>query len=104
MENPTSPECGARRIVCLATASIGYAGICRSALNSETSGWVWKAVYRTSSGYETASDKRVLLMIPIRAASRPVDPRMHMLPTMKKWVQNPDLLIILDEYNASYRQ
>ena len=29
---------------------------------------------------------------------------MHMLPTMKKWVQNPELLIILDEYNASYRQ
>ena len=27
-----------------------------------------------------------------------------MLPTMKKWVQNPGLLIILDEYNASYRQ
>ena len=29
---------------------------------------------------------------------------MHLLPTMKKWVQNPGLLIILDEYNASYRQ
>src|SRR5207244_11072861 len=29
---------------------------------------------------------------------------MHMLPTMKKWVQSPDLLIILDEYNASHRQ
>ena len=34
----------------------------------------------------------------------PGGPRMHLLPTMKKWVQNPDLLIILDEYNASYRQ
>ena len=34
----------------------------------------------------------------------PGGPRMHMLPTMKKWVQNPGLLIILDEYNASYRQ
>ena len=31
----------------------------------------------------------------------PGGPRMHMLPTMKKWVQSPDLLIILDEYNAS---
>jgi hypothetical protein len=34
----------------------------------------------------------------------PGGPRMHLLPTMKKWVQNSDLLIILDEYNASYRQ
>jgi hypothetical protein len=34
----------------------------------------------------------------------PGGPRMHLLPTMKKWVQTPDLLIILDEYNASYRQ
>ncbi len=34
----------------------------------------------------------------------PGGPRMHMLPTMKKWVQSPDLLIILDEYNASHRQ
>ena len=31
-------------------------------------------------------------------------PRMHLLPTMKKMVQTPGLLIILDEYNASYRQ
>jgi hypothetical protein len=30
--------------------------------------------------------------------------RIHTLPTMKKWVQTPDLLIILDEYNSSYRQ
>jgi hypothetical protein len=34
----------------------------------------------------------------------PGGPRMHMLPTMKKWVQATDFLIILDEYNASYRQ
>jgi len=34
----------------------------------------------------------------------PGGPRMHLLPTMKKWVQTPGLLIILDEYNASYRQ
>lgn len=29
---------------------------------------------------------------------------MHLLPTMKKFVQTPELLVILDEYNASYRQ
>jgi len=34
----------------------------------------------------------------------PGGPRMHLLPTMKKWVQSRDLLLILDEYNASYRQ
>jgi hypothetical protein len=34
----------------------------------------------------------------------PGGPRMHLLPTMKKWVQTPDLLIILDEYNSTYRQ
>src|SRR5207302_3613066 len=31
-------------------------------------------------------------------------PRMHLLPTMKKVVQTPGLMIILDEYNASYRR
>jgi len=30
--------------------------------------------------------------------------RMHLLPTMKKIVQTPALVIILDEWNASYRQ
>ena len=30
--------------------------------------------------------------------------RMHLLPTMKKWIQTPGLLVILDEYNASFRQ
>ncbi len=34
----------------------------------------------------------------------PGGPRMHLLPTMKKIVQTPRLLVILDEYNASYRQ
>jgi hypothetical protein len=34
----------------------------------------------------------------------PGGPRMHLIPTMKKWVQTADVLIILDEYNASYRQ
>src|SRR5581483_7420184 len=34
----------------------------------------------------------------------PGGPRMHMVPTMKKIVQTPALLIILDEFNASYRQ
>ena len=31
-------------------------------------------------------------------------PRMHLLPTMKKIVETPGLLLILDEYNAGYRQ
>ncbi|HSR08823.1 MAG TPA: hypothetical protein VLM42_16890 [Bryobacteraceae bacterium] len=31
-------------------------------------------------------------------------PRMHLLPTMKKLVQTPSLIVILDEYNASFRQ
>jgi len=34
----------------------------------------------------------------------PGGPRMHLLPTMKKIVQTPGLIVILDEYNASYRQ
>ncbi len=34
----------------------------------------------------------------------PGGPRMHLLPTMKKMVQTPGLLVILDEFNASYRQ
>ena len=34
----------------------------------------------------------------------PGGPRMHLLPTMKKVVQTPGLLVILDEHNASYRQ
>jgi hypothetical protein len=34
----------------------------------------------------------------------PGGPRMHLLPTMKKIVQTPRLILILDEYNASYRQ
>ena len=34
----------------------------------------------------------------------PGGPRMHLLPTMKKFVQTPGLLMILNEYNASYRQ
>ena len=34
----------------------------------------------------------------------PGGPRMHLLPTMKKIVLTPSLLVILDEYNASYRQ
>jgi hypothetical protein len=31
-------------------------------------------------------------------------PRVHAIPTFKKAVQTPGLLVILDEYNASYRQ
>ena len=34
----------------------------------------------------------------------PGGPRMHLLPTMKKFVQTPALLLILNEFNASYRQ
>ena len=34
----------------------------------------------------------------------PGGPRMHLLPTMKKIVETPQLLVIIDEYNASYRQ
>jgi hypothetical protein len=34
----------------------------------------------------------------------PGGPRMHLLPTMKKVIQTPGLMAILDEYNASYRQ
>jgi hypothetical protein len=34
----------------------------------------------------------------------PGGPRMHTLPTMKKWVHSQELLIILDEYNSTYRQ
>jgi hypothetical protein len=34
----------------------------------------------------------------------PGGPRMHLLPTMKKLIQTPGLVVILNEYNASYRQ
>lgn len=34
----------------------------------------------------------------------PGGPRMQLLPTMKKFVQTPALLLILNEYNVSYRQ
>ena len=34
----------------------------------------------------------------------PGGPRMHLLPTMKKVVETPQLMVILDEYNASFRQ
>ena len=34
----------------------------------------------------------------------PGGPRMHLLPTMKKFVQTPELLLILNEYNTHYRQ
>ena len=34
----------------------------------------------------------------------PGGPRMHLLPTMKKLIQTPALIVILDEYNASFRQ
>jgi len=34
----------------------------------------------------------------------PGGPRMHLLPTMKKIVQASGLMVILDEYNASFRQ
>jgi hypothetical protein len=34
----------------------------------------------------------------------PGGPRMHLLPTMKKIVQTPGLILLLNEYNNSYRQ
>src|SRR4051794_3267237 len=34
----------------------------------------------------------------------PGGPRMHLLPTMKKIVQTPSLVVLLNEYNTSYRQ
>ena len=34
----------------------------------------------------------------------PGGPRMHLLPTMKKFVQTPGLLILLNEFNISFRQ
>ncbi len=34
----------------------------------------------------------------------PGGPRMHLIPTMKKFVQTPPLLVILNEYNANFRQ
>ena len=34
----------------------------------------------------------------------PGGPRMQLLPTMKKFVQTPALMLILNEYNVSYRQ
>lgn len=34
----------------------------------------------------------------------PGGPRMHLLPTMKKIAQMPALMIVLNEYNTSYRQ
>ena len=34
----------------------------------------------------------------------PGGPRMHLLPTMKKIVQTPTLVMLLNEYNTSYRQ
>ena len=34
----------------------------------------------------------------------PGGPRMHLLPTMKKFVHTPALLLLLNEFNASYRQ
>jgi hypothetical protein len=34
----------------------------------------------------------------------PGGPRMHLLPTMKKIVQTPGLVLLLNEYNNSYRQ
>jgi hypothetical protein len=34
----------------------------------------------------------------------PGGPRMHLLPTMKKFVQTPALLLMLNEYNTHFRQ
>jgi hypothetical protein len=34
----------------------------------------------------------------------PGGPRMYLLPTMKKIIQTPELMIVLNEYNTHYRQ
>jgi hypothetical protein len=34
----------------------------------------------------------------------PGGPRMHIIPTLKKFVQTPGLLVILNEFNANFRQ
>jgi hypothetical protein len=34
----------------------------------------------------------------------PGGPRMHLLPTMKKFVQTPSLMLLLNEFNISFRQ
>jgi hypothetical protein len=41
---------------------------------------------------------------PYTRCMTPGGPRMHLLPTMKKIAQMPALMIILNEYNMSYRQ
>jgi hypothetical protein len=43
-------------------------------------------------------------MDPYTNCVTPGGPRMHLLPTMKKFVQTPALLLILNEYNTHYRQ
>ncbi len=41
---------------------------------------------------------------PYTRCHTPGGPRMLLLPTMKKFVQTPGLLLMLNEYNTSYRQ
>jgi len=66
MENQTSRACGAQLIVCLAMASIAYAGTFPSARSLEISARASKAVSHISSGYKTASGKSVRAMTLIR--------------------------------------
>ncbi|PWU11462.1 MAG: hypothetical protein C5B51_02570 [Terriglobia bacterium] len=48
--------------------------------------------------------RRATQIDPYSRCISPGGPRMHLLPTMKKIVQTPRLMAILDEYNATYRQ
>src|SRR5262249_58872370 len=41
---------------------------------------------------------------PYTQCHTPGGPRMLLLPFMKKFVQTPELLVLLNEYNTSYRQ
>ena len=41
---------------------------------------------------------------PYTQCHTPGGPRMLLLPTMKKFVQTPELLLLLNEYNTSFRQ
>ena len=41
---------------------------------------------------------------PYTRCRTPGGPRMHLLPTMKKIIQTPAVMVILNEYNTNYRQ
>ena len=61
-------------------------------------GLPYQASVKARMGTRTSTDD------PYTRCLTPGGPRMHLLPTMKKFVQTPGLLMLLNEYNASYRQ